>query len=344
MATETSEIKIPTKVSIYTKYLGDNSTWGFGDIIINITINKLGHMIYLEEYFTVDSNQNPKYAMTNKYYDNNITNNTTSFQILRPFGRAGRLYSLIRGVVLLDNRRVYEKWINTINGTHLTYSDLDTATEIRENIDKYEVEDNVLIENSSVTYKFIAPELAIYEVDVISTGNENYVPLRIESLKGIPIRAQRFPGVVYKYLNVLLDTYKVKKIYLRYKVENSWINSHDVSGENVKLFTWNDTDNKWYGLKTKIINKDNNYTYYESEAVYVSRFAIAGLRDIVTTANQTTTNQTTNTLAPIQSSTKELERNRESESTNKESEPTKNGITIAELIKNIKSYIFKISP
>ncbi len=305
-------IQMPTMVSIHTDYLGNNNTWGFSDILINITVNKLGHLVYVEEYYTVDGSGNPKYVLSNRYYDNNITYNNISFQILRPFSHSGEIYNSIRGVVIFDDKRISEKWIGAVNGTHLTYDeeDEDIAKKINENIDKFEIEDRSLVANLSATYKFTTPDIAIYEVDVTSTGNEDYVSLRIDSLKGVPVFAKRFPGAVYQYLDTSLDAHQIKEIAIRYKVENSWINNNDVSEENIKLFRWNNTDNKWYGLKTKIINKDTNYTYYESEATNMSQFAIAGLRNIVTTINQTinlTDNfnilTKTNNITPVPSST-----------------------------------------
>ncbi|SNQ61459.1 PGF-pre-PGF domain-containing protein [Candidatus Methanoperedens nitratireducens] len=298
-------------------------------------------MVYIEEYYTVDGSGNPKYVLSNKYYDNNITYNDISFRILRPFSRSGEFYSLVKGVVIFDDKRVNERWIRTENGTHLTYNeeDEDIAKKINENIDKFEIEDKSLIANLSATYKFTTPDIAIYEVDITSTGNENYVSLRIDSLKGIPVFAKRFPGAVYQYLDISLDAHQIKEIAIRYKVENSWINNNDVSVENIKLFRWNNTDNKWYGLKTKIINKDINYTYYESEATNMSQFAIAGLRNIVTTINRTT-NLTdnfnvltkTNTITPIPSST-----------VTKKTEPNTTEVPIIEMVKRFYRFWLSVA-
>ena len=90
---ENDGIQIPTKVSIHNDYLGDNNTWGFSDILINININKLGHLIYIEEYYTVDGSGNPKYVLSSRYYDSNITYNDISFQIPRPFSQSGKFYN-----------------------------------------------------------------------------------------------------------------------------------------------------------------------------------------------------------------------------------------------------------
>lgn len=337
---EIGGFQIPAKVSIHAEYLGDNkSTWGFNDVLINININRLGHLLYIEEYYTIDANENPKYITSNKYYDNNITYTNISFQILRPFSSSGKYYSLVRGVVILDNKRVNERWLTTTeNGTHLTYTEEDIATKINENIDKFEIEDKFLIANISTTYKFTTPDLAIYEVDITSAENENSASLRIESLKGIPIFAEQFPGAVYKYLDIALDTNKIKKISLRFKVENFWINNSDVSGENVKLFKWNTSDNKWYGLKTNLINKDTNYIYYESEAVDMSQFAIAGLRNFVMPVNQTTdlidnlnVSSRTNTMAPIPPS-----------AMTKETEQKITKVSIIEMIKKILGILARV--
>lgn len=322
---ENGGVQIPTKVSIHTEYLGDNkSAWGFSDMLVNITINRLGHLIYIEEYYTEDSSEDPKFVTSRSYYNDNITDNDISLQIMRPFSRSGTYYSLVRGVVIFDNKRVYEKWIRSVNGAHLTYSDSeeDMVTKINENIDKFETRGNTLVANLPVIYKFTTRDLVIYEVGIISTGNERDVVLTVKHLKGIPILAKRFPGAVYKYIDISLDTYQIKKLSFRYKVENSWINDSDIPGENIKLFRWNKTDSKWYGLETKIISKDDNYTYYESETTNISQFAIAGLRDVVTIINGT------NDFKPIiEAKQKDIEINH----TNMEP----NTFSIIELIKEI---------
>ena len=275
-----NEIKTPVEISINTAYLGDSENLGFAEMMINITTSRQGHMAYIEEYYAVDSENNPKHVLSIRHYDDNVTSGKVSFKILRPFGSSGRFYSLIRGAVLLNGKRVYEEWIKTIDGVHLTYSEESVASGIGENIDKFETKYAVLFAGYPKVYEFSVSELAIYDITVTSFGNENNVPLRVELLKDVPISARQFPGAVYKYIDVSLDVRQIKTVSLRYKVENSWIDNNDISGENIKLFRWDDKNNRWYGLKTVMVDRNDSYTYYESETTNMSLFAIASLRNI----------------------------------------------------------------
>ncbi len=96
------------KVSITTKYLGVDKNWNTLKVLVNITISGLGHLMYIEEYYSIDSNSNPKFFSSSRYHDSNLTGNKLSFEILRP--KAAKSYSLIKSVVLLDNKIVFEKW------------------------------------------------------------------------------------------------------------------------------------------------------------------------------------------------------------------------------------------
>lgn len=280
-----------TKFSINATYIGFDNDWFASKILINITTPRLGNLKYIEDYFTVDSYDNPKPVISNTYYNDNVTENNISFQILRPLSRSGKFYNMIRGVIIIDGKRVYESWLRTSSGAHLTFTvgNKDNA-KINNNIAKFEIEYEELIADLPVTYKFLTPELAIYQVNVTGTGNDGDIALRIELLKDVPEFVKPFPWNTYKYLDISMDTYKINKIVPRYKVENAWIESNNISIYDIRLFRWNKDIRKWNILETKIIGEDNNYTYYQSEATNLSLFAIAKLnRTVVYNYNNRTT-------------------------------------------------------
>jgi len=92
------------------------------------------------------------------------------------------------------------------SGTTSTQTRTEIATsEPYSNIGKSEQADRNLIANASVLYKFNIPELGIYEIAFIFTGQNNMdnVGLRIEVLKGTSkLAAVQAPGLVYKNVNV----------------------------------------------------------------------------------------------------------------------------------------------
>lgn len=271
------------KFSIHTTYIGFDNNWFSSIMLINITTPKFGRLVYVEEYFTVDSSDNPKPVISKIYYDNNVKENNISFQILRPLSRSGKFYSMIRAVIIVDGERMYEKWIKTASGAHLTFTigngDKDLTAKINNNIIKFEIQDNELVAGLPVIYKFTTPELAVYEMNVTGIENNGDTPLRIELLKGISIfpGVKSFPWPVYKYLDISLGTSKINNVKIRYNVENSWITSKNISSYDMRLFRWNTEDKKWHTLKTNITNRDYDYTYYQSETTNLSLFVIAEL-------------------------------------------------------------------
>ena len=109
MAAQTSDI------ILRTKYLYFDKDFNGHRILINITINNLDHprhLTYVEEYYRIDSSGNPAQVNSGRYYDDTISTNFISFEIVRP-KKSDSTYSLIKGVILLDNQRTFETWINS---------------------------------------------------------------------------------------------------------------------------------------------------------------------------------------------------------------------------------------
>lgn len=268
------------RAAINTKVLGFNSTWSAFDVLVNITITKLGYMVYIEEYYTVDSSGNPKPASSGRYYEANITGKNITFQILRPPPRSGKSYNLVRGVVLLDGKRVRERWLNVPQGFDVNITPVvDHGLNVNEYFLKHEIRYKTLMANVPVRYTFTIPELSIYEVNVTSTGNESDVTMRIKLFSDAPNPSRPLsPGAVYKYLDIWMDTSLSKNLTVRYKVDISWISSNNMTDEDIMLFKWNNTDKRWHGSRSKITNKDGNYTYFESNTTSISIYAIGGMK------------------------------------------------------------------
>lgn len=106
-------------IILKTKFLYYDKYWNGNRILINITIDKLGNLVYLEEYYKIDQDGNPEIVTTGRYYEGIIKNGYLSFEIVRP--KKGNEFSLIKGVVVLDRERIFETWINS-SATYKSYN------------------------------------------------------------------------------------------------------------------------------------------------------------------------------------------------------------------------------
>ncbi|TRZ87558.1 MAG: PGF-pre-PGF domain-containing protein [Methanosarcinales archaeon] len=150
------------------------------------------------------------------------------------------------------------------------------TSEPYENIVKAERHERNLIYNSPVIYTFSAPEHGIYEISVTGKANEIDVVMRIEALKSTSKSvAIPPPGIIYKNLNILAGTEKIKEAIIRSKVENSWITSNNLAGSDVKMAKWD--GGKWNVLETMEKNKDSTHTYFEAKTDGFSSFAIVAM-------------------------------------------------------------------
>ncbi|MCE8426187.1 MAG: PGF-pre-PGF domain-containing protein [Candidatus Methanoperedens sp.] len=158
------------------------------------------------------------------------------------------------------------------------------------NILKYEIQEHEVF-TTPVSFKYKTPELGVYEV--IVTGNQsNTASIRIEVLKDTSgLAGMPAPAIVYKNLNIWIDYKRVKNASIRFKVENSWISSNGLSSADIKMYRWDNNSKEWIELPTAELNKDNKYTYFESQAESLSAsFAISGIKENVPAMAGSSTN------------------------------------------------------
>ena len=151
------------------------------------------------------------------------------------------------------------------------------------NIAKAERYDKSLIANTPVTYTFKALEHGIEEIAVTGKENENDIAIRVEALKGLSKSVSVAPqGTVYRHLNIIAGTAKIKEAVIKFKVENSWLADNSLAGGEVKLLRWDGS--KWNQLETSEKNKNDKFTFYEAKTAGFSSFAITGVKAAAPTA------------------------------------------------------------
>ncbi len=286
------------RVRFQIKYLEFDKNFNSYKLLVNISTDKPGHAVYIEEYYTVDSNSYPKFAGSGRFDGGELVKTgslyNASFEILRPVSHGGKTYTLVKSVILLDTQRVLEYWLtqksgfidNTGTGTS---DDDDTLFTELQNIDRYETKEKTLILGLPVTFEYSSLNV-IYELNATGKANKEVI-LRVELLKGRPSNTDKLGGtaLAYRYIDMSADSNAVGEIAPKYRVENSWMKNRSIPEINVGMFSWNGTGKKWEPLPSKIIDKDSRYTYYESTAPGLSSFAIAGFPSkSSSTANKTT--------------------------------------------------------
>lgn len=101
--------------------------------------------------------------------------------------------------------------------------------------------------------------------------------MRVEALKGTSkLVKEPAPGTVYKNVNVWIGTKRMKEGLIRFKVENSWLDSNSLAGSEVRMVKWDGS--QWAQIEIAEKTKDNTYTYYEAKTDSFSVFAITGLK------------------------------------------------------------------
>lgn len=155
-----------------------------------------------------------------------------------------------------------------------------------------------LIKDRSVT-QILKSNNLVYELDVVGANNEDFVPFKVEVLKGITKTANKTPeGTVYKYLNIHPGTKRLKEASIRFKVDNSWMTDN----YDIKLLRL--VDGEWTPLETTRINKDDTYTYFEAKTTGLLSFAIVGKTEKTSVQAPVTPIETPQKMAAQQASEK----------------------------------------
>lgn len=160
------------------------------------------------------------------------------------------------------------------------------STESIDNIEKRETRDQYLYANREVTYSFVTPELAVYEIIIASRKNTGLISARIELLKDTSTLVDAPPeGTVYKNLNIWLGTYgfatseNIKDAAIRFKVEKLWLTDNKLSNNGISLAKWE--SGNWIELSTTLLKDDGDYVYYEAHTTSFSPFAVVGKPPVV---------------------------------------------------------------
>ncbi len=152
-----------------------------------------------------------------------------------------------------------------------------TTSEPISNIEKAESYDEDLIAGTPVAYSFSAIDNGISQIVITGKENENEITVRVESLKSTSNNAKTdAPGTVYKNMNIIVGTKKIKEAIIKFKVENSWLDKNNFAGSEIRLVKWDGS--KWIQRETAEKSKDGAFTYFEAKTDSFSSFAIVAMK------------------------------------------------------------------
>ncbi len=119
------------KFSIKSKFLGQDKNWNTDIIRINITVDRLGKLIYKENYY-LEGGKSLKFQSSAKYFDAIMADKNISFNIARP--KAGRIsdrkYVFVESIIIFDNNIILNRTINLSNRYKLDYTNIPVRAKV----------------------------------------------------------------------------------------------------------------------------------------------------------------------------------------------------------------------
>ena len=129
--------------------------------------------------------------------------------------------------------------------------------------------DNVSSEDEEVNDRnYLEPDSNLRVVDeAVSVVIRKVSELVVESV----VEIQEFQGKIYEALVIEKESDDEGVVVFEFSVSNSWFVEEDVLPEDIALHRFNGS---WVELPTRVLNKEDNHTFYESSTQSFSYFII----------------------------------------------------------------------
>lgn len=115
----TAQSPSDVQITLKSKNWGPDPSGEGSRATITISMNKMGSLVYVEEYYGIGAGGDPKFFQSNRH-EEEMKDYTVSFDLMRPKNHNKQYWSLIKSKILLNREIVYEVWINT-SGTYRNY-------------------------------------------------------------------------------------------------------------------------------------------------------------------------------------------------------------------------------
>lgn len=104
-----------TKVVVVSKDIGIDQDSNKYVVLVGIATNKIGHLIYMEEYYSRNGSDKLKLDTRIVYYNDTMANNTLTLKVKRPLNKNGEQYEFVKAVAYIDNKRELNSWFKRNN-------------------------------------------------------------------------------------------------------------------------------------------------------------------------------------------------------------------------------------
>lgn len=140
-----------------------------------------------------------------------------------------------------------------------------------------------------ITKEYTNPELGVKQIQIEVSSEAQNVQLTVKEYESKPSAVSvAKTGKVERYIQVetqnLAD--KLKKATMRIQVEKTWASTNNLDKEDIALFKFNQSEEKWNELTTNYVEDDANYYYYDINLTSFSYFAIGAKTSAETGAGE----------------------------------------------------------
>lgn len=121
-------------------------------------------------------------------------------------------------------------------------------------------------------------EIGIKQIQIEVKNEAQNVKITVRKYDSKPAEVSvEKSGKVYRYIQIETENLadKLEKATLRIQVNKSWVSDSNLDKEDIALFKFDGSANKWNELITDYIETDENYYYYNIELANFSYFAIS---------------------------------------------------------------------
>lgn len=92
------------------KYIGFDRNFGVHQLSVNISVKEPVNLVYVENYYGIDSSGKSKFYSSNRFYSSGVINKL-HLNIQRPRHRYGNAYFLVEKVFIINGNRTTH-WVN----------------------------------------------------------------------------------------------------------------------------------------------------------------------------------------------------------------------------------------